>query len=284
MSRRRLAEQPGEAHLWRVETLGGLELLSACYSEFAYSPHTHDEFLIAMTEDGAALPRYRGGPHLHGPGNVLVLNPGEVHGGGPARGAIWRYRAFYVPTILMRRIWRELTGTDRGFPAFDEDVVGDAPVAAMLRRAHVALERQNSELERESCLLGALAALVRQHAMGQVSAQRIGFEPQAVRRAREYLEALPGVNVSLETLAREAGLSPFHLCRVFHQATGLSPHAYQGLIRARIAKSLLAQGVPIPQAAAQAGFYDQAHLTRHFKRVFGVTPGHYLGTEPQKEA
>ena len=53
--------------------------------------------MIAITEGGAALPRYRGDAHLHVPGNVLVLNPGEVHGGGPARGAHWRYRAFYVP-------------------------------------------------------------------------------------------------------------------------------------------------------------------------------------------
>jgi transcriptional regulator GlxA family with amidase domain len=43
----------------------------------------------------------------------------------------------------------------------------------------------------------------------------------------------------------------------------------------RHAKSLLRAGLPIALVAAEAGFYDQAHLTRHFKRIVGLTPGRY---------
>jgi AraC-like DNA-binding protein len=114
----------------------------------------------------------------------------------------------------------------------------------------------------------------------KLGAPRIGPEHRAVKRAREYLEALRSENVSLERLAQEAGLSPFHLCRVFRQSIGLPPHAYQSLIRAliraRFAKTLLAKGLPISQAAVEVGFFDQAHLTRQFKRIFGVTPGQYM--------
>lgn len=99
---------------------------------------------------------------------------------------------------------------------------------------------------------------------------------RAVKLAKEYLDALPAENVSLEQLAQEAGLTPFHLCRVFLRETGLSPHAYQILARVKQAKTLLAQGVPIAQAAVNVGFCDQAHFTHHFKRIFGVTPGRYL--------
>ena len=88
---------------------------------------------------------------------------------------------------------------------------------------------------------------------------------------------LPGENVSLDTLAHEAGIGPFHLCRVFRRDIGLSPHAYQVHVRMRLAKSLLMEGMPISHVAAESGFADQAHLTRHFKRMFGVTPGRYLG-------
>jgi AraC-like DNA-binding protein len=274
-----MPNQRDDAQLWRVDILGGLELLRARYVEFTYSPHAHEEFMIAVTEGGAALPRYRGGAHLHSPGNVLVLNPGEVHGGGPAHGAIWRYRAFYAPAALLQRAAQELTGLDRGLPHFAEDVVGDPYVAAMLWQAHTALEEPSSALERESRLLEALAGLVTRHAADKLPAQRIGFEHGAVKRAREYLETLPSENVSLDSLARAAGLSPFYLCRVFREETGLTPHAYQTLARVRLAKTLLTQGAPIAQAALEAGFYDQAHLTRHFKRIFGVTPGQYLGRE-----
>lgn len=272
-----MSNQRDDARLWRVDILGGLELLRARYVEFTFSPHTHEEFMIAVTEGGTALPRYRGGAHIHRPGDVLVLNPGEVHGGGPAHGAIWRYRAFYAPGALLQRAAQELTGVVRGLPQFAEDVVRDPYVAGMLRQAHTTLEEPNSVLERESRLLEALASLVTRHAVDKLPTHRIGSEHRAVKRAREYLETLPSENVSLERLAREASLSPFHLCRVFRQTIGLPPHAYQTLMRVCLAKTLLAKGVSISQVAVEVGFYDQAHLTRHFKHIFGVTPGQYLG-------
>jgi len=82
--------------------------------------------------------------------------------------------------------------------------------------------------------------------------------------------------VTLEALARHAGISAFHLCRVFRQTVGMTPHAYQTQVRVRHARSLLRAGLPITTVAAQTGFYDQAHLTRHFKRIVGLTPGRYL--------
>jgi AraC-like DNA-binding protein len=82
--------------------------------------------------------------------------------------------------------------------------------------------------------------------------------------------------VTLRDLARQTGLSPSHLCRVFRQGTGMTPHAYQLQIRVRRAKTLLLAGCPIAQAATEAGFWDQAHLTRHFKRTIGVSPGRYV--------
>src|SRR5574341_1180082 len=113
---RQLSTQRDDAQLWRMDVLGGVELLRARYAEFTFPPHTHEEFLIAVTEDGAALPWYRRTAHLHGPGDVLVLNPGEVHGGGPASGSIWQYRAFYAPAALLQRAAQELTGVDRRLP------------------------------------------------------------------------------------------------------------------------------------------------------------------------
>jgi AraC-like DNA-binding protein len=275
LERGSVSRRRDDARLWRVGAFGGLDLLRAFYVDFSFPPHTHEEFLIAVTESGTALPRYRGSMHLHGPGDVLVLNPGEVHGGGPAGRSIWRYRAFYPPTILMQQAGEDLAGTDLGYPKFAKEVVRDPYLADMLRRAHVAFEALSSALERESHLLRALVSLIARHAVDRLAARAITAEHRAVARARGYLEALPSENVSLLELGREAGLSPFHLCRVFRREIGLSPHLYQMHIRVRLAKSLLAKGRSISQAAAEAGFCDQAHLTRHFKRFFGVTPGRY---------
>lgn len=272
-----MRDRQDNARLWRVEAFGGLELLRAHFVGFSFSPHAHEEFMIVVTEDGTGQPRFWRAEHRVNSGDVFVLSPGEVHGGGPARESVWSYRSFYVPTTLMQRVVQELTGDDRGVPHFVKDVIRDPAIATILRQTHARLEEPDSALADEARLLEALASFVARHAVGAVSAHAVGFEHRSVKRAKEYLERLPGENISLDMLAYEAGIGPFHLCRVFRRETGLSPHAYQVHVRMRLAKSLLMEGMPISHVAAESGFADQAHLTRHFKRMFGVTPGRYLG-------
>jgi AraC-like DNA-binding protein len=80
---------------------------------------------------------------------------------------------------------------------------------------------------------------------------------------------------SLDELSAATGLGPFALLRAFRAETGLPPHAYLNQLRVRQARSLLDGGLAPAQVAACTGFADQAHLTRHFKRVVGVPPGAY---------
>ncbi len=266
--------------MWRSGDLGGLELFRATLSEFAFRPHAHEEFFIALTEAGLAAPVYRGDRHLIGPGDLIVLNPEEAHAGGPPAEGSWTYRALYPGQHLMREIMAEFPSAPAGLPRFGEDVIRDRDVAARLRRFHRLCESPGpGRLEREACLAEALVLLARRHAAPSRAPRPPGREPRAVRLSREYLEEHARENVTLPDLARCAGLSPFHLCRVFRAAVGMPPHAYQTQVRVRRAKSLLRAGVPPAQAAAEAGFYDQAHMTRHFKRIVGLTPGRYIRDE-----
>jgi len=70
-------------------------------------------------------------------------------------------------------------------------------------------------------------------------------------------------------------LSPFHLARLFKQVLGVSPHQYLIQVRVNSARSLLSAGSgerSLAEIAAAVGFADQSHLTRHFKRITGITP------------
>src|SRR5207237_6430380 len=107
-ARRPAANRQDNARLWRADAFGGLELLRAQFVAFNFSPHAHEEFMIVVTDEGTALPRFWGAVQRVGPGDVFVLSPGEVHGGGPAEGSIWCYRSFYPPAALMQRVVREL--------------------------------------------------------------------------------------------------------------------------------------------------------------------------------
>jgi len=263
--------------MWRAEDLGGLELLRATLTEFAFRPHAHEEFFIALTEEGLATPTYRGDTHLIGTGDVIVLNPEEAHAGGPPADGSWTYRALYPRQAFMRQVMSEFPGDRPMVPAFGGDVVRDREVAERLCRFHRLSERRESSmLEREAHLVEALVLLVGRHAAPPQSPRPPGRERGAVRLSREYLEEHVRQNVTLGALAWVAGLSPSHLCRVFRGAVGMTPHAYQTQVRVRRAKSLLRSGLPIALVAVEVGFYDQAHLTRHFKRIVGLTPRRYV--------
>jgi AraC-like DNA-binding protein len=263
--------------MWRAEDLGGVELLRATVSEFAFHPHAHEEFFIALTEEGLVTPTYRGSTHVIGPGDLIVLNPEEAHAGGPPAESVWTYRALYPHPDLMCQIVAEFPGDRPRMPEFSGDVVRDREIAACLRRFHRLSEQPESNmLERQAHFVEALVLLVGRHAAAPQSPRSPGREPGAVLLSRQYLQEHVDENVTLHALAHVAGLSAFHLCRVFRQAVGMTPHAYQTQARIRRAKSLLTAGLPIATVAAQTGFYDQAHLTRHFKRIVGLTPGRYL--------
>ena len=98
----------------------------------------------------------------------------------------------------------------------------------------------------------------------------------SVGRVRVFIDRHAGEALSLGRLAGEAHLSKYHFARVFQEATGLSPWAYVLEARIRRAKALLEEeDLPLSQVALEAGFCDQSHLTKAFKKAEGTTPGQY---------
>lgn len=261
--------------VWRLPELGDLELHRGISVARSYPRHWHEEFHFCLIEAGAGELRYRGATHPTPAGCLFVVHPGEVHANRAWDDQGCTYRNLYVPLGLLQQVAQQMAGS-RGIPFFPEPVLFDAGVFRHYLRMHRALEAPASNLERESRVLELLA-----HLMGRFAAERPAPQPArrerlAVRTVRQYLTDNYAENVSLRRLAEAAGLSPFHLNRVFSQELGLPPHAFQTQVRVLKAKSLLRQGWSIVQVAGTTGFADQSHLTRHFKRLVGIPPGEYV--------
>jgi AraC family transcriptional regulator len=97
-----------------------------------------------------------------------------------------------------------------------------------------------------------------------------------LRAVVEYIEEHLDAGPTLEQLAAVAHLSPYHFARQFKAATGLPPHQYVIMRRVERAKQLLQGGdLSLAEVAARAGFSDQSQFSHHFKRLVGVTPGHF---------
>jgi len=240
-------------------------------------PHAHEQYQICLSLDAPGEYRYRRARHPVPTGALSVVHPGEVHAARDPtdRPAPSTYRVAYVPPDLLRAAAAEVAGR-AAEPFFASPVLLDRPLAARFLAAHAASEADASRLEGDERLLAFLARFVRSHAGLASAPARGGNERRAVRLVRAYLDAHPAEDVALQGLADLADLSPFHLARVFASEVGQPPHAYQLGVRVSRAKRLLLAGQPPARVAAEAGFYDQSHLARHFKRLVGTSPGRYV--------
>ncbi|HKY04283.1 MAG TPA: AraC family transcriptional regulator, partial [Blastocatellia bacterium] len=238
--------------------------------------HWHEEYQLCLVQSGSGELRYRGEDLLTPPASLFIVQPGEVHSNRAYGNRGCSYRDLFVGPELMRSAASEIEGKERGLPFFKPAIVCDRVVIRKYLDLHLALERPSSRLERDARFLELIRELLARFAEERPAVDRAGLERRAVTSACDYLVEHYAENVSLETLARMANLSPFHFNRVFSEQKGMPPHAFQTQLRVARAKELLREGCAIPQVAAQTGFADQSHLTRYFKRLVGVPPGRYM--------
>ncbi|RNE93426.1 helix-turn-helix domain-containing protein [Marichromatium sp. AB32] len=257
------------------DALGGLEWLSARYVHQRFSRHAHAGYSIALIERGTQGFFNAGANHLAPTDSLILVNADTIHTGQAASSGGWAYRALYPTPEQFEQVWRVLGQPGRRAPWFRSPVVHDPALAHRLRTLFTLLDRPASRLARDTALHDTLARLMRDHAGMHAAPGEPGANPR-LALVRDRLEQAAEEEIPLAALARLAGCSPAHLVRAFHRRYGLPPHAYQVQARLRRAAALLRQGATIGAAACAAGFHDQSHLHRHFKRARGITPGQYL--------
>jgi AraC-like DNA-binding protein len=269
----KLAEN--RCHLWGDAELPGVLLMRADLTTHEFAPHVHDEMVIAVTEQGGAEFDSRGVRDLVEEGATLVFNPGEPHAGRMGRSARWRYRAFYLDRLALERLAADLEMPAEALPCFRENKLRDPGLSIALCGLHAAAEAGGSLLGRQSGLVTAMAELYRRHGSPRRRSLTLGDERSRVGQVAEFLRAHYAEAIPLDRLAALAGMSAFHLVRCFKKEIGLPPHVYLTQLRLQQARRLLARGTGLADTAAAVGFYDQSALSRHFKKIYGVTPGQY---------
>jgi AraC family transcriptional regulator len=150
---------------------------------------------------------------------------------------------------------------------------------AMALRAGVQTGAALDRIYGEGLSTALAAHLLREYGAAVLAPKRqYGGLPRAkLVRALEYIQDQLDTDLTVSGIAQAVDLSPYHFTRLFKESTGQSPHQYVVDARVRKAKELLTTGkFTISEAAFHLGFADQSHLTRHFKRVFGLPPKRLL--------
>lgn len=200
------------------------------------------------------------------PGCILVKQPGDVvrhlaHN-GPTTFTVVR-----LPTSDVARVRDE--GRVVAIPQLEADDQRAAPFHRLINAVYAGADRLSLEVAVAEAIC-AVALIGDAHPS----------HSRPVRRAMEYLRERLGDSITLDDLEDYADFDKFHLCRAFRAQVGMPPHTYLTHLRIARAKELLLCGVRASDVAPLVGFYDQAQLTRHFRRLVGTTPARY-GNSPR---
>lgn len=249
----------------------GLQAVSG-KSAHCFPRHTHDDFGIGLVVSGGQVSASGRGQVEAGPGNLITVNPGEVHDGTPIRGEPRQWHMFYLSPGLVDEITAGLDGGRAAALEFHHPVMADQQAARTFAAAWRQLAgnapSQPSPLAIEEALLTCLH--------GHLGRRQEGDNPlddtSRIARLRAMIDDDVLCDHSLQRLAEEAGLSRFQTLRAFARATGLTPHAYLIERRTQLARRLILSGNPLADAAAASGFADQSHMSRAFRQRYGLTP------------
>ena len=257
--------------------------MHAHFRGHVYHRHSHETYSLGVTESGAQGFTCRGAGHVSTTGLVMAFNPDDPHDGHAATGNGFTYRMIHMAPDLLTDLLADLTGAPPAMPLFAAPVIADPALASAVRRLHRSLTGPASPLE-QSQRLAAVAALAARHAAGPHEADLLRAPPpgltagdraRAADRVRAFLSGEYAAQATLADLAEVAGCSRFAAYRAFRGRFGLPPSDYHRQLRLRAARHALAGGTAVADVAAAAGFADQAHLTRWFRRCYGITPGAY---------
>jgi len=261
----------------------GIERLRARLSGRPFVPHRHATYAIGLTTSGVQSFRYRG-REWHGlPGQCHVLHPDELHDGRAGDGGVFAYRMLYIDPALIQ----QATGAS-SLPYVADAVQHAEPpddlTAQWLWDPDPDLDGDALAAVDTAC---AVADWLWARARPGHAAPRRSLGPlamNALRRVREHLIDEPCDALDAGQLERLAGLDRWALARQFRAAYGTSPSRFRRHGQMTLARQRLLAGASLADAALAAGFADQSHFTRQFKRLHGAPPGRWLAWVRQGRA
>lgn len=246
----------------------GLERAEVYLSTYAFAPHRHDTYAIGVTTAGVQTFRYRGSRRICLPGQLHILHPDETHDGAAGTEVGFGYRIIYLAPELVRQA---LDGDALPFVA--DPVQPPTPTTRHVASFLECIDEPITDLARVEIAVAAADTL--RSLSGRPDRRRVRIDNRAVELVRDYLTTHAREQTPASMLEQIAGTDRFTIARHFRRAFATSPDRYRTVRRLALARTAIDSGLPLARAAGDAGFADQSHMTRQFKRTYGLTPGRW---------
>ena len=237
--------------------LGGVEIKSCRRSPYDYKAHVHQELTLAYIHEGSTDLTLSDGVIHFTAGSGAVIPPFVSHRCAPNDIDRWAYVVVFVDPALYG-----------GEGRFSRVRKLEGEQAQLLAEGIAQLCAQPEPDTASAVLYQLLAEFGDDDAPSAAPAETL----EAVRA---YLQQNVETPVSLEQLEKIFGMNRFSLIKGFRRAYATTPTAFHLQCRVCEAKTMIGMGIDVFEICDALHFYDQAHLIREFRKMYGITPAAY---------
>lgn len=261
---------------WRVPSAPGIVMFNGHHRN-AFIPHSHDAVTIVLVTKGAYHFQLETGAHIVSEGDMVVVGSDQIHSGRPLSSDGWEMRSLHIQPNVLAEAKIDLFRTNEPVVFSTPFPAAHTPASKLFLNMHRCaelkseggLDQQCEQLEGFFRWFGDNLDVFRPHTGARSSADN------EIEQAKSMIMREVFDNIPIEFIAEEVGLSSYCLIRRFKRHYGIPPHAWRIQLRAKHVAQMLRNREPLVDIAACCGFADQAHMTRIFRSVYGVTPGQY---------
>jgi AraC family transcriptional regulator len=243
------------------------------------APNHHTLSLYIAGGDQIRWKRGRNWIPNDGPGTICVM-PHDVTTEWAVDGWIHLFH-LYIPRPAFDRAVIEALDADPGLVELTEQIyIRDPAIEGMIRACAQGLDWDEAadRVALSHAGRAMIATLVSRFTSRAPNATRAlgGLSPAVGRRLVEFIDQHLDAALSIDDLAQEADLSPFHFARAFKRTMGEGPHRFVTRRRIERARELLVSGISPAEAALACGFSGQSHFTQRFREFTGITPAAFV--------
>jgi AraC-like DNA-binding protein len=232
------------------------------------------QYSLAVPQTWQGVGTYRGRAYDVSAGMVFATEPGEVHTAVP-KYRVGSLRVIGFDAAVLSDYLFEEQESQHPFAWTKTVHAMSGSLVSAFEQVFQKFGPEAQPMELQSDLVELVHLLRRDLVETRPAPARdVDDDVRVAKRIRECLHH-EGIGIDLATLAKRVGVSRFRVLRAFKRHYGVPPHAYQLCVRIASAQLLLKDGHAAADVAAECGFVDQSHMTRHFKRLLGTTPARF---------
>lgn len=233
----------------------------------AFDKHYHDTYTIGITYEGMLKLKKHNNSTNYLKYSCRVNNPHEIHHGDSFK---WSHTNFYPRVELLSSIYEQIF-LEKKIPLFSKHIIEDMRLFKKLHSFFCMVYSNKSDIEVQTALIDALSYLIINYTSHTKLHLDIADDKKVVKKSIEFIKSNIDKNITLDMLSSVSKISKYHFLRIFKKEIGLTPHHFILNEKINFVNNLIQEGVPISEASLTAGFADQSHFTRNFKKQYGQT-------------